>query len=175
MNLEERFKYWKNEPDESPYRRIYDEHIMNFGDFLDKHYSDNKYFNWSRWNKWVLWIQKAFNHEEMEALRVKGGYFRVNTSSQDYLASLETLELGMQLPKDITQVIAFLAVDGFFKHYSIDIKDWTRMDNYTNPANKEGKQSIDKLADNNESLNYLRESLIHLPWWNITRGDPQGR
>ncbi|MDO6602492.1 hypothetical protein [Arenibacter palladensis] len=175
MNLQERFKYWKNEPDESPYRRIYDEHTMTFVDFLGKHYSDEKYLNWSRWNKWVSWIQKAYQHEEMEVIRKMGGYYRLDTNSQDYVTSFKRLELGIQLPTDICQVIAFLVVDGFFKHYSVEPKDWIDMDNYTNPKNSNGRHTINELAKSYESLNYLRESLIHLPWWDLTRGDPQGR
>ncbi|MDO9186675.1 MAG: hypothetical protein Q7W13_11750 [Bacteroidia bacterium] len=175
MSLEERFKYWKNEPDESPYRRIYDEHTMDFNDFLIKHYSDKKYFNWSRWNKWISWIEKAYKHDEMELLRIKGGYYRTDTNSQDYLNALNQLELGIKLPDDITKVIAFLVVDGFFKHYSIEPSDWIKIDNYPNPDKDSGKFKIVELTQNNMLLNYFRESLIHLPWWDITRGDPQGR
>jgi hypothetical protein len=175
MSLEERIKYWKNEPDESPYRRIYDEHTMDFNDFLVKHYPDNKYFVWSRWNKWISWIAKAYEHDEMELLRNKSGYYRKDTISQDYIDALSLLELGIKLPDDITKVIAFLVVDGFFKHYSIEPVSWININNYTNPNKDSGNFKIIDLAQNDIMLNYLRESLMHLSWWDITRGDPQGR
>lgn len=174
MSLEERFKYWKNEPDESPYRRIYDEHTMDFNNFLNKHYSDFKYYTWSRWNHWISWIKKAYNHDDMELQRAKGGYYRTDSISQDYIDALSQLELGVILPEDITKVIAFLVVDGFFKHYSIEPDAWIKIINYSDPNKESGKFKIIDLTQNNNTLNYLRESLLHLPWWDITRGDPQG-
>jgi len=177
MSLKERFKYWKDEPDESPYKRLYDEHTMDFDKFLHKHYSDQTYFSWSRWNKWITWIENAYDEEKMESLRNRGSYYRVDTISKDYVESLSNLQLEIDLPNDIRCVIAFLVVDGFFSNLSIKPSAWIRMNNYANknPTDYSTNHRIIDLTNSNEKLNYLRESLIHLPWWDITRGDPQGR
>ncbi len=97
MSLNEKLKRWKSEPDKGRYRRIYDEHTMDFTDFLLKHYSNKTYFNWSRWNIWVSWIENAYDSCKMEALRSKGAYYRVDSVSKEYTNALKQLTLDIEL------------------------------------------------------------------------------
>ena len=177
MSIEDKLEYWKNEPDESPYKRIYDEHKMDFSDFLQKHYSDEKYLKWSRWSKWSEWVAAAFDEQKFKEFKKRSGYYYISAKHSDFKKSLEELDINVNLPDDLKKLIAFLQVDGFFKYYKLNVSDWLSIQNYQNPESEiksKNPMTILQLASTPEELNYLRDKLVHLKWWDITRGDPQG-
>lgn len=170
MDIESKIEYFKNYPDGSSGKRIYDEYNMVFKDFLVKYYTDDVFQNWSRWSIWKDFIVAAFDENEINKYKTKSDYY-LNSNCQDYINALDTLELDIELPVDIRQVIAFLIVDGFFNYYTIAPEAWILVNNYTNPKRElpNLKKTIKELSVNQEGLNYLRNSLINLWWWDHTR------
>ena len=170
MNTKSQIERFKNYPEGSSGKRTYDEYNMEFKDFLNKYYTDEIFKTWSRWDTWKDFIIAAFNKNEIVKYNTKQGYY-LNSNIQDYTNALNSLEIDVKIPTDIKKVIAFLVVDGFFNYYSIDPNTWLSMNNYINPKIKlpNQKKSIKELSSNQEGLNYLRNSLIHLWWWEYTR------
>ncbi|MBJ2176519.1 hypothetical protein JBL43_19885 [Aureibaculum sp. A20] len=176
MSIEDRIKYWKDSPEGSMYKRIADEYLMDFDSFLSKYYSDSNYNSWSRWETWFQFIDYAFDKENHTKYKSKTGYYRVDYDYRKYKETLDQLSIDKDLPDDLKKVIAFLINDGFYKKYEIEIDDWIKMRNFDNPKRElhDKDLSISELLKIENGLNYIKEKLIYLKWWDITRGDPQG-
>lgn len=174
--LDENINRWKNYPNSSKERRIYDKYTLDFKLYLEKHYSPNIYSTWSRWVKWFAFIDAAFDNEKHLEYKIKTGYYRVDYNFKKYIECLNDITELEKLPLDITKVIVFLKMDGFFGYYKVNISDWLLMKNFCNPETEiqQEKYSIIELLELENGDNYLREQLINLKWWDITRGDPQG-
>ena len=149
---------------------------MGFDSFLKKYYSPETYFLWSRWKKWYEFIDAAFDEVKNIKYKEKTGYYRVDYDFAKYKECLDTVMELKILPIDIQKVTVFLEMDGFFKHYQINPTDWLLIKNFCDPKAELQTQdySIMELLAIDSGDNYLRERLIYLKWWDITRGDPQG-
>ncbi|HLO45349.1 MAG TPA: hypothetical protein VK175_13520 [Leadbetterella sp.] len=176
VKLDSGINRWREYPNNSKERRIYDEHTLDFSTYLEKHYSLNVYSTWSRWKKWYTFIDAAFDENRHLEFKLKKGYYRVDYNFTEYIECLKDTKGLENIPNDIKKVIVFLKMDGFYEHYKINISDWLFMKNFCNPENeiKNAKYSIIELLEIRNADNFLREQLLNLKWWDITRGDPQG-
>ncbi|MFD2574469.1 hypothetical protein ACFSUS_27790 [Spirosoma soli] len=125
-----------------------------------------------QWRRMTTWVSAAFDEATYEHYAQKPGYFRVDRSLKDYVQALNTIDFPVELPSDLQKMIAFLSVDGFFSHYHIAYNDWFHSKDFERLI--DSQYSVSELLASKQGLDYLRECLVNLSWWHLTRGDLQG-
>jgi hypothetical protein len=175
MNVPETIEKWKNYPEGSEYKRHYDSYHMPFQKYLNKYFTDAKFPAWSKWKKWFGWIEAAFDDNKREVFSQQK-YYRIGMDFQAMQIFYKNPDLN-HMPEDIKKVIAFLKYDGFFEEYNVEVGEWLNAKNFRNPKQQVGQEfkSINELVTFQFGDNYIRDTIIYLPWWDITRGDLQGR
>jgi hypothetical protein len=176
MNIPEDLEKFKDYPEGSTHKRLYDSYHLPFQEYLNKYFTDENFFAWSHWTKWFEWIGAAFDEEKREFFKQRAGYYRIDMNFRAMENFYKYLEIDY-LPQDIKMVISFLKYDGFFANYKLEIEDWMNLKNFRNPKQQidSNQKSINELLSIQYGDNYIRYTFIDLPWWDITRGDPLGK
>ncbi|MBP7808115.1 MAG: hypothetical protein KA163_02370 [Bacteroidia bacterium] len=162
----EALKY-KDYPEGSGGKSIYDLYFMEFEQYLEKYYRDPEYKQWERWyNKY---IEPAFDPNRHSEMIKNFGY--ISDSIHDFTAQSEVfndLKSDARLTEEIRQFIGFMAGSGFFKRYNLSLNEWFNMKNWSNPYTKdiENGMSINEILNCKYGINYFKISLTQMPHWN---------
>ena len=166
-NQKEALKY-KDYPENSGGKAIYDRYFLPFKKYLEKYYSDSEYEEWERWKK--KYIESAFDENQHDEFIKNWGYVdkkyhHFNTQYQVY----SQLKNDERLPEEVKKFIGFLAGvgEGFFNKYHITVEQWFNMKNWHNPnlpENEEG-HTINEILSYPYGINYFKVLLIQMPYW----------
>lgn len=164
--MSEDYLKYKDYPEGSGGRKLYDLNVLDFRDFLAKYYSkENNEF----WSKWMIdYVLPAFDKNTFKRMAENFGYVSVDKHdfrSQDFFYT--ELFNTNRFSKDICQFVGFMAGAGFFKHYKIELNEWLTIKNWINPFDKSiSMNSISEIANMSYGENFIRKQLTQLPFWN---------
>lgn len=162
---------FKDYPEGSGGKEIYDEYFMNFKDYLIKYYFNLEKMQKISWEYWLQWYQRciepAFDENRHDEMIKNYGY--VDKKYYDFHIQNETymkLKQTGKIPDEINKFIGFMAGTGFFKRYNISVEQWLNMKNWQNPyvENDNGK-TINEILSYKYGINYLKVLLPQMPYW----------
>lgn len=158
---------YKDYPEGSGSKRLYDMYFLPFGEYLAKYYSNP---NWETWDRWrSRYIEAAFNKNRHDEMIKNFGY--ADKKYYDFDTQYEfysQLKMDKRLDDDTMQFIGFLAGAGFFKKYDITLKQWFNMKNWSNPYLSEIKddKTINEIISYPYGENYIKTNLPQMAFWN---------
>jgi len=161
----ERIKTYKNYPDGSGKRGIYDYVFLPFHEYLEKYYSTPDLSTWEIWQG--KYIEPAFDENRHDEMVKNFGY--VKKDFHDFSAQYEVfnhLAYDNRLDDETRKFIGFMAGVGFFKRYDINVEEWFDMLNWSHPehAMEEGK-TINEILKYPCGDNMFKVSLPQMPFW----------
>jgi hypothetical protein len=143
-------------------KRHYDSYALPFKDWVAKY---NESHDLKQWQLWQIEAKKALNDSAsyLKDWKGRGIYFDFKRMR----SVLDELRQKNEFDDDILIYIAFLAGDGFFKHYKITIDQWLAMPNWFNPGKRPHPRSQTIRYINNlpKGSQYLRYQLGQMDWW----------
>src|SRR5690606_19578927 len=165
MTEQERVLKYKNYPEGSVGRQVYDSIILPFSEYLKKYYANP---DLSTWEKWFLkYIEPAFDKNRYGEMIKSFGYVSINKHDFNTQYKVYTvLKNNLKLDDELRKFIGFMGGNGFFREYNIDVNQWFDMSNWNNPYHeKDNKKTINEILEYEEGINMLKISLPHLDYW----------
>ena len=165
MNKLEGVLKYKDYPEGSGGKKIYDSYILSFDVFLTKYYSK---INLSRWDEWMeKYVKLAFNQEQHEEMAKNFGYVSVSMHSfEEQQKIYDELETELRLDQEVRMFIGFMAGAGFFKRYNLNIEQWFHITNWMHPHQKDVTfPKLNVILNYPYGLNYIKVNLLQLPFW----------
>ena len=163
----EEVKKFKDYPEGSLQKQMYDNVFLTFVEYLEKYHSHNNIAEWTNWMS--RYVTPAFNKASRSEMIKNFGYaslemYDFNQMEMVYLKISED----KRLSKDIRMFIGFLAGAGFFNKHKLTIEEWLMMDNWFNPFVKSQKKGItlNEIINLKNGENFLRANFIQMPFWN---------
>ncbi|WP_411029860.1 hypothetical protein [Spongiimicrobium sp. 3-5] len=154
---------YKDYPEGSGGKMMYDKYFMTTKDFFSKYYFEADLKDWDRWMNNT--INKAWNKnhraEFLQSWGERMKYFDFLEMERFYKE--ENLS---KFDEDVKKFVSFLAGDGFFYKNKITLESWITSKNFTNPIkNHEQDIRISQALSLKGGMNYIRIQLANLHWW----------
>lgn len=167
----EEIKKYKDYPEDSVYREVYDSVFLPFSEYLEKYYKNLKLTRSKSWQSWERWQKKylepAFDADRHEEMIKNFGY--VSIDKHDFESQYRVyngLKSDKRLDEETRRFIGFLAGNHFFDTYDISVEEWLTMKNWNRPFDKkEEGRTIDEILSYQYGLNMLKCSLLQMPYW----------
>jgi len=161
-NMSEVEKY-KNFPEGSGGKMIYDRYHLSVKNFFSKYYDKTNLKDWDLWMNNSIY--KAWDgNKRLEFLKDWGERMKYFDFSEMVRFYKEEDLSGFD--EDVKKFISFLAGDGFFKKNKISLESWIKSKNFTNPIKDyEQDVTISQALHLKGGMNYIRKQLINLHWW----------
>ena len=162
--MEEYSKY-KDSPDGSGLKKLYDSRTLSIKDFLLKYYSDCDFTQWDRWIS--KFVDPAFDKQRYDEMIRNFGY--VSIEKHEFITQYQFYELAKEdgrLDVDVAKFIGFLAGTGFFDKWSLTLDEWFNIPNWSNPYNNILEScSINSLLKHRFGLDCFKLGLLEMPHW----------
>lgn len=164
---------YKDYPEGSGGKAIYDSLFLTFQDFLIKYYkapSETKKTSWDRFRRWQQkYIEPAFDESRHEEMIKNFGYVSIDKHDfKSQYAIYDKLKSDKRLDEETRMFIGFMAGAGFFKNYKISLEGWFEIENWSNPSanleNTNGRK-LNDILDYEYGLNFLKVDLSQIPFW----------
>jgi len=161
-NISEIDKY-KNYPEGSGGKMMYDRHYLSVEDFFSKYHDNADLKDWNYWMNNT--INKAWEESKRSEFLKDWGermkYFDFSEMERFYK------EEGLSdFDEDVRKFISFLAGDGFFNKNKISLESWISSKNFTNPIKDyEQDVTVSQALHLKGGMNYIRKQLVNLHWW----------
>ncbi len=158
------FEKYKNYPEGSGGKKMYDEFTLTFDAYLIKYYSCPDFEEWNRWR--VRFIEPAFDENRHDEMIRNFGYVSKDRHDFDCQSFVYAeLQQNKFMAEDVKQFVGFMAGAGFFKKYKLSIQDWLEIRNWFNPIESNEMKPISEIIAIPYGLNYLRLFLLQMPFW----------
>ncbi|HEY0740831.1 MAG TPA: hypothetical protein VGD40_05180 [Chryseosolibacter sp.] len=166
MKKQDTLKY-KDFPEGSASKRLYDYHHLPFQSYLSKYYVAPDLKSWnSLVHEYVL---PSFDNEQRNycllIMAKKGAPFRPDFEKlEEYWARLKS---DRRFDEELGRFFSFLGACNFFERFNIDLNDWLHMKNWQKPARKkvlEDARTIMEILSFNFGVNFLKSELALMPW-----------
>ena len=162
--MEEYLKY-KNYPEGSGLKKLYDSKTLSVKDFLLKYYSA---CDMGQWNRWMSkYVKPAYDKKRYDEMVRNFGY--VSIKKHEFKTQYKFYELAKdddRLDIDVAMFIGFLAGTGFFDNWALTLEEWFNIPNWSNPHNKfTESNSINTLLKYPYGLDCFRLGLLEMPHW----------
>lgn len=161
---------YKDYPEGSGGKAIYDRYFLPFTVFLVKYYSDPENKEWDRWIS--KYIEPAFDAKRHDEMIKNFGYKNKEYHNFEVqYAIYEQLISDTRLTDDVRMFIGFLAgsngIYNFFCKHNITIAQWFEIRNWYNPYLYESndERSINEILGYPYGINYLKTLLPQMPNW----------
>ena len=156
---------YKNYPEGSAGKKLYDKYHMPFETWIKKYYQDADLTGWNRFYKWVT---KAFAKSALfESQWCKG---RIERYDYDRLYSTykSVSSLGF-FDEEINRFIAFIASEGFFEIYNLSLDEWLHSKEWNHPSQKCEIHcyTIVEVSKLPFGINYIKSELAKLDFWEL--------
>lgn len=163
------FLKYKNYPEGSPSKRIYDSYYLSFQDYLDKYYRDEELNRWNEFlEKYVYPLfDKHKRNEYSSFLKKMKPAFVIEFNSIDEF--WQNVKGDSRFDEELKCFFTFLHVCNFFSEYNISFECWLNMENWISPWSEkdfENSKTIMKILDYKFGDKYLKSALIGMPWIN---------
>ena len=166
MNKYEEILKYKDFPEGSGSKKMYDKYFLPFNEYLEKYYSNPIFSEWNNWYK--SYIEPAFDENRHDEMIRNFGY--ISKDKHDFVTQYEVffqLNKSEELDKEFTEFIGFIAGMGFFKKYDLTINQWLNIKNWQNPyleVDEDGKTII-QILSYPYGLNYIKMLFTQMPFW----------
>ncbi|MDR0661370.1 MAG: hypothetical protein LBG19_11420 [Prevotellaceae bacterium] len=161
-------KNYKDEPEGSVNKRIYDRYFLPFQEYLKKYYSDDK-----RLDRWKYFTDK-FVKPLFDGTPYRNYRDFLYQATPPFCPDPEKLEIAWELLKDdarfdeeLKQFFAFMCACGFLEDWHITFEQFLRISNWMHPWYEEEcerKESILEVLNHNYGVTYLKSLLAGAPW-----------
>jgi hypothetical protein len=161
----ERIKTYKDYPEGSGKRKIYDYVFLPLHKFIEKHYSSPDLSTWEVWQK--KYIEPAFEEIRYDEMIENFGYVKKEFHDFDVQYKIFTyLTNDIRLDDQTRKFIGFMGGVGFFKKYKLGVEDWFNMNNWNHPEHEieEGK-TINDILQCPFGINMFKINLLQIPFW----------
>lgn len=161
----EEIERYKDYPEGSGKKGIYDYVFLPFQEYLDKCYSSPDLSTWEIWHK--KYIGPAFDEKRHDEMIRNFGY--VKKEFHDFKAQYEVfnqLANDDRLDDEISKFIGFMAGVGFFKRYEVTVEQWFDMLNWSHPEHERDEgRTINEILKYRYGFNHLKANLLQMPYW----------
>jgi hypothetical protein len=162
MNKDELDKF-KNYPEGSGGKKIYDQFTMPFPFFLAKYYKGNEPENWSYIYK--KFIAPLFNNDERDSYIdfLQKAKPRFIPDMEKALAFFKEISLDKPFSDDVKKFFSFLFSINFFR--DLTFNEWLSVKYWRHPWHKESDDSLlslNEIIQFENAENYLKEQLSQL-------------
>lgn len=123
---------YKDYPEGSGEKRLYDKYHMSFEAWINKYYHDADLTGWEAFSRWAT---EAFAKSEL----FERVWCKERTEPYDYDILYETYQSVSSLgffDEEFNRFIAFLSSEGFFKAYNLTPEEWIHSKNWQQPSEK---------------------------------------
>lgn len=158
-------KKYKDFPEGSAGKVMYDSIYMTFEAYLEKYYLG---VDLSVWRKWIeKYINPAFDPYEHEVMIKNFGYSSLdNFNFSEQYNVYNELENEKRLDEETRRFIGFLGGAGFFKRFNLEVINWFNIPNWYHPYWKpDGQKTLNEILDFKYGLNYIKIQFIGMPFW----------
>lgn len=155
---------YRDYPEGSSGKKIYDSVHMSFSDYLKKYYRNPNLEAWERWQE--KYIRYAYDENRYVELIERFGYVNIekhNLESQNRI--YQELKSDKRLDEEIRKFIGFMAGTNFFSNHKITVSEWFKMKNWANPYRENGERTIDDILNHKFGINFIKVGLPHLDHW----------
>lgn len=161
----EQIRQYKDYPDNSVYKEVYDSVFLSFSEYLNKYYATPDLSTWNRWQK--KYLEPAYDKGRHEEMIKNFGYTSINMYDFDTQYKVfHQLEKNNQLDDETRRFIGFLAGNHFFDKYKISVQTWFTLKNWSHPDHKnEDGKTINEILGYRYGINMLKTSFPQMPWW----------
>ena len=154
---------YKDYPEGSGGKMMYDRHNLPTEEFFTKYYLS---IDLSDWNLWMSdTVNKAWEEKSRIEFQNSWGE-RMNAFNFSEMERFYKEEDLSMFDEDIQKFISFMAGDRFFEENNLTLNEWIKLDTFTNPK-KDYKQDVTLLRalEYDGGMNYIRMQLVNLHWW----------
>lgn len=161
----EEIKRYKDYPEDSVYREVYDSVFLVFSEYLQKYYKAPDLSIWNTWQK--KYLEPAYDNDRHEEMIRNFGYVSLEMYDFDTQYKVyNQLQQDNRLDNETRMFIGFLSGSGFFKRYGITVQEWFNMKNWNHPQHtNDYSRTISEILDCKYGINMLKSSLPQLPFW----------
>lgn len=164
---EKRVSKYKDYPEGSVRKRVYDSVFLPFQEYLNKYYNQLDLNTWKRWQQ--KYIEPYFDESRHEEMIKNFGYVSINRHDfKIQYAMYDKLKDDNRLDDEIKKFISFMAGVGFFKQYAINLEEWFKIENWGNTASKLEdwkRRTINDVLSYEYGINFLKSDLPHISFW----------
>jgi hypothetical protein len=154
---------YKDYPEGSGGKMMYDKYFMSVEDFFSKYYDKVDLQDWNYWMNNT--INKCWDKKERSKFLSEWGE-RMKLFNFEEMERIYNEESLSDYDEDVRKFIAFLAGDGFFEKNKVSLDNWVESKKFANPI-KEYEQdvTISQALKLKGGMNYIRKQLVNLHWW----------
>jgi len=165
-----KIKSYKDYPEGSGKKGIYDYVFLPFKDYINKYYQSPDISTWKIWQ--AKYIEPAFDESRHEEMIKNFGYVSIDKHDfKSQYAIYNQLKEDNRLDDETGRFIGFMAGSHFFDKHITDIEEWFNTYYWTRPdlTDKYPEYklgiTINDLLELPYGLNYFKSVLLGLNYW----------
>jgi hypothetical protein len=163
-----KIKNYKDYPEGSGKKGIFDYVFLSFKDYINKYYQSPDISTWEIWQ--AKYIEPAFDESRHEEMIKNFGYVSIDKHDfKSQYAIYNQLKEDNRLDDETVKFIGFMAGAGFFEKLNINLEEWFDVDNWSAPLlfpDNNKRMSINDILSYTYGLNYLKVNLPQMSFWN---------
>lgn len=165
MEEKERVLKYKDYPEGSVGKQVYDSINLPFDEYLKKYYTNPDISTFELWQK--KYIEAAFDIKRHNEMIKNFGYTDIKYYDFDKQYDFyENLKKDNRLDESIRKFIGFMAGTGFFLKNNLTVEAWFSIKNWSNlNIEIEDGRTINEILNFSNGKNYLKTILPQLDYW----------
>jgi hypothetical protein len=165
MTDREHAEQFKDYPEGSGGKRLYDQENLPLQSYLTKYYAHyDRNYAWNRWHETANMVLDESKHGEY---KIKWGDRGTHFDFQAAMLFYAIHRADTRFEDDIIRFLAYLEGDGFFKAMKINFAAWLTMPNFANPLKPahsfKGLCLLDFLQ-HEFGQDFIRDQLTSIAW-----------
>ncbi len=164
----EDYKIYKDYPDGSPSKKMYDAANMDFNRYLEKYYAKPNLSQWNQLNR--VFVENAFkmNKKEYEDYLQNSRIHTAMIFNHDKLEyNYEFIKAKQIFDDELSKFLAYLMSCDFLEEINVDFDVWLMMKDWINPGKSTYDLSILEIANFKNGENFLKQHLPEMPLFKL--------